>query len=522
MSSFRITIDGRETHVAAGTTVLDAARALGIAIPTLCHRDGCRPGTACMVCVVRVEGLRRLVPSCAFPVRDGLVVHSDAPDVQEARRAAIELLMSEHVGDCEGPCRRACPAHMDIPLMLRLTAAGRLADALQTIKHDIALPAVLGRICPAPCEKVCRRGRVDLPVAICLVKRLAADIDLAGNAPWRPPSVPASGKRVGIVGAGPAGLAAAYYLQARGHACTVFDEHPEPGGTLRRAVPEQVLPRAVLDAEIAQIRAMGVEFRLGVRVGEALPFHELRKGCDAVILAVGALPPGDVRRYGVRAGARGIDVAAGTYLTDQPGIWAVGAAIRPVTMAIRSCADGKEAAVACHQYLVGEQVVGLPKRFNCVIGKVADTELAEFMRDADAGPRREPVGGASIGFTAAEAATEAQRCLHCDCRKAENCHLRELVERLGAQARRFAEGERAPVELIRQHPAVVYEPGKCIRCGLCVRLTEQEGEALGLGFVGRGYAMRVSVPFSETLSKALTHSARLVVDACPTGALAWR
>ncbi len=505
-----------------GSTVLDAARSLGIPIPTLCHRDGCQPGTSCMVCVVRVEGLRRLVPSCAFPVRDGLVVHSDEADVQAARRAAIELLMSEHVGDCEGPCTRACPAHMDIPSMLRHIATGRHTEALEVIKRDMALPAVLGRICPAPCEKACRRGRVDQPVAICLAKRFAADTGLAGGAPWRPPSVPPSGKTVAIVGAGPAGLAAAFYLQSSGHACTVFDEHAEAGGTLRRVVPETVLPRAVLDAEISAIRDLGVGFALGVRVGQAVTVAELRDRYQAVILAVGALKAGEADGYGVRSGARGIEVAAGTYLTDQAGVFAIGAALRPVTMAIRSCADGKEVAAACHQFLEGGPVTGVPKRFNCVIGKVTEAELAAFLCGADAAARREPVAGVAGGLTVAEAAAEARRCLHCDCRKAESCRLRDQVEALGAHARRFAEAGRGPVEIIRQHPDVVFEPGKCIKCGLCVRLTGQEEEALGLGFVNRGFAMRVSAPFGEPLAKALTRTAKTVVEACPTGALAWR
>lgn len=518
----RLTIDGKETHVAPGATILDAARALGITIPTLCHRDGCRPGTSCMVCVVRVDGLRRLVPACAFPARDGLVVHSEAPDVQAARRAAIELLMGEHMGDCEGPCRRSCPANMDIPTMIRQIAAGDLAAAAATVRRDIALPAVLGRICPAPCEKACRRGRIDQPLSICRLKRFVADTDLAAAQPWMPPAASSSGRRLAIVGAGPAGLAAAYYLRGLGHACVVFDEHAEPGGELRRAVPESVLPRPVLDAEIAVIRRTGAEFRLGIRVGRDVPMERLRADFDAVVLAVGPVQAGEAEGFGVKASVHGVEVDARTFRTGASGVFAVGAAVHHTRMAIRACADGKHAAISCDQMLRGLAVTGEPRRFNCTIGRLTEAEHREVLKQAEAGARVEPGQGGGAGFELHEAQQEARRCLHCDCRKSESCRLRGLVETLGADARRFAETERQAVEVILQHADVVFEPGKCIKCGLCVRLTEQNKEALGLTFVGRGFDLRIGVPLGESLAQALTHTARDVVEACPTGALAWR
>jgi len=108
---------------------------------------------------VRGQGPRRLLPACGTPARDGMQVENDCEEVRDARRSALELLLGDHVGDCVGPCRMACPAHMDIPLMIRQIEAGQLKDAIATVKRDIALPAVLGRICPAA-----RRGGLDLPV----------------------------------------------------------------------------------------------------------------------------------------------------------------------------------------------------------------------------------------------------------------------------------------------------------------------------------------------------------------------
>ena len=154
----KLKIDHREVEVPPGATVLDAARALGIDIPTLCFRDGCEAATSCLVCLVKIAEHRRLVPACATAAAEGMEVESETAEVRQFRRSALELLLSDHLGDCLAPCWFTCPAHMDIPQMLRQVAAGQLHEAIATVKRDIALPAVLGRICPAPCEKSCRRS----------------------------------------------------------------------------------------------------------------------------------------------------------------------------------------------------------------------------------------------------------------------------------------------------------------------------------------------------------------------------
>ena len=163
----KLIIDQREVEVPEGATVLDAARKLGIDIPALCFHEGCNPSTSCLACLVRIGGEERLVPSCATAAAEGMQVESETEAVRQARRTALELLLSDHLGDCMAPCQLGCPAQMDIPTMLRQIAAGQLREAIATVKRDIALPAVLGRICPAPCEKVCRRGDLDAAVSIC-------------------------------------------------------------------------------------------------------------------------------------------------------------------------------------------------------------------------------------------------------------------------------------------------------------------------------------------------------------------
>ena len=214
----KLTIDNREVDVPGGATILDAAGKLGIDIPTLCFLKGCKPSTSCMVCVVQVEGFASLVPACATVAVDGMKVHSDCGQVHAARKAALELLLSDHVGDCLGPCHTICPAQMNIPLMIRQIAAGDMSSAVATVKKDIALPAVLGRICPKPCERGCRRAAIDDAVSICLLKRYVADVDLASEAPYLPPCEPSTGKKIVIIGAGPTG-ASAWGYSARSPAC---------------------------------------------------------------------------------------------------------------------------------------------------------------------------------------------------------------------------------------------------------------------------------------------------------------
>ncbi|MDT8303241.1 MAG: 2Fe-2S iron-sulfur cluster-binding protein, partial [Sedimentisphaerales bacterium] len=124
----KLFIDNREVEVNSGATILDAAGKLGIEIPTMCFLKDYKPSTSCMVCVVKIEGLASLVPACATVAVEGMRVESSSEVVFQARKVALELLLSDHLGDCLGPCQMICPADMDIPLMIRQIAAGKLRD----------------------------------------------------------------------------------------------------------------------------------------------------------------------------------------------------------------------------------------------------------------------------------------------------------------------------------------------------------------------------------------------------------
>lgn len=516
----KIAIDNQQVEVADGATILDAAGKLGIEIPTLCFLEGFTPGTSCMVCLVKVKGWGALVPACATRAEEGMEVESETDEVREARRAALELLLGDHLGDCEAPCQVACPAHMNIPAMIRQIAAGRLRDAIITVKQDIALPAVLGRICPAPCEKACRRGSRDEAVSICLLKRYAADVDLASARPHLPQCAPSRGKNVAIVGAGPTGLSAAYYLLQAGYACTLLDDHQAPGGMLRYGVAEDKLPRDVLDAEIAVIRKLGAEFRMGVKVGGGRSLEDLGKDFDAVLVAAGEVKDDPSNTFGLKSGARGIQIGHKTYRASAEGVFAGGGAVGRGRMAVRAVADGKAAAVCIDQYLTGARVAAPKRPFSTHVGRLKEGEAEAFMVGVSPGARVHPSGGGA-GFADEQARAEARRCLHCDCRKPDTCKLRKYAESFGARAGRFR-GERRLFQQYAEHPELIYEPGKCISCGLCIKIAAAAGEPFGLTFIGRGFNMRVAVPFGRDLAEGLGDAAGDCVRGCPTGALAFK
>ena len=548
----KLLIDNREVEVDNGATILDAAGKCGIEIPTMCFLKDYKLSTSCMVCVVKIEGVATLVPACGTIVQEGMRVDSSSEQVHQARKAALELLLSDHVGDCLGPCHVICPANMNIPLMIRQIAAGNFRDAIATVKKDIALPAVLGRICPKPCERGCRRGVYDDAVSICLLKRFVADFDLQSANPYLPSCKPAQDKRVAVVGAGPAGLAAAYYLQQAGFCCTIFDEHEKPGGMLQYGVSKQELPRDVLDKEIALIEKLSVKFKNGIRIGTDLSMDDLRRDFDAVFVAIGQFKSGDVKSMGLEEGGNGIKIDGKTYQTNIPGVFAGGDAVHKRKLTVRAVADGKEAAVSISQYLSACSVTGPVKEFNTRIGKLRDGEIEKFLACSDKAERMRP-SEKDGAFTDQQARKEAARCLHCDCRKADICKLKQYSQDYAAKPTRYKSQRRLfTQQLLRKESQgqsrtnchkgkdsalpeiqtgrsgsigagdIIYEPGKCIDCGLCIQTAARAGEELGLTFVGRGFDVRVAVPFDRSIAQALKHSADQCVNACPTGALAFR
>lgn len=677
MSAIAIHIDGRPVSVPPGTTILGAARQLGIAIPTLCHVEGFEPSASCFLCAVQIEGRPNLWPSCATPVAPGMAVITNSAEVRAARKTALELLLSDHAGDCVAPCHTGCPAGLDIPGFIARIAAGDNAASARLVTDGLTLPASLGRVCPRLCEQHCRQCDVTEALSIRNLHRFSADYQRQAKSPPPPadPPAPPTGRRVAIVGAGPAGLAAAHHLLGQGHAVALFDAHSQPGGMLRYGIPAFRLPRQVLDAEIQAIRALGAEFHLGRRLGRDLALDNLRRDFDAVFLALGAqgsrslgcpgeelatsalefletiadgFPPAidgdvivvgggntamDASRCAVRLGARSVRVlyrrtrrempclmeeveaaeaegvqveflvaparlerkegklnlicqrmelgppdASGrarpvpvpgsefalpatcviaaigqhvktdgldhsqlalskwgiaadpkTLATNLPGVFAGGDAVSGPDLAVRAVAAGKLAAVAIHQYLAGQKVVGTPPLASVMMGKLSEAELAVLLRDIEQAPRapmphlplearRTTFDEVELGFSLETATRESRRCLGCGCGKAVPCRLRQVATEYGVDPQRFV-GERRLFTRDTSHPDIIFEPGKCILCGACLQVAAQAGEELGLSFAGRGFQVSVAPPFHRPVAEALRQSGRRAAEVCPTGAI---
>ncbi|MCY2924129.1 MAG: hypothetical protein NT031_01595, partial [Planctomycetota bacterium] len=282
-------------------------------------------------------------------------------EVRAARKTALELLLSDHLGDCIAPCQRVHPDKVDVPRVLRLVKDGRVAEAAAVLRERVEPRTVSDSPKEPRWEKACRRGQIDAPVAIDLVLRYVAGRAEGGEDTAKPQAV-------------------------------------GTGGTVGRE---------------------------------------------------------------------------GT---------------------------GKDS-------------------YTVAMGKLHEEEKGEFLKEADPRGRVECEGDAEL--TEQQAAAEAARCLHCDCRRPESCRLRRWASEYGAHPAAFR-GPRRAFRQDRTHGQIVYEPGKCIVCGLCVQVSAGAKEGLGLGFVGRGYDTRPAVPLGETLAAGLGALAAECVAVCPTGALAWK
>lgn len=399
-------IDGRDIETIEGKSILEASLEAGIYIPHLCHHADLSPIGACRLCIVEIEGVEGLPPSCMTPAENGMRVRTRTERVDSMRRLAMELMLAGHPADCgicnkylncelqsvkqylgsgdlrvkrrlrpfpinsenplfvldpsrcigcgrcvrachelrgvgvlfykkKGeetyigtasdlpladsgcrfcgacvevcptgaiqdkeelirgksrrvaliPCRYSCPAEIDVPRYIRFIRERDYSSATAVIREKVPFPQVLGYVCDHPCETVCRRGHINQPIAIRELKRFASEHDEERLWKKRINPNPSSGKKVAVIGSGPAGLTAAYYLSNQGHQVTVFESLPLAGGMMRYGIPKYRLPRSILESEIKEIEERGIEIITNTRIESIDPLFD--QGYDAILIAIG-------------------------------------------------------------------------------------------------------------------------------------------------------------------------------------------------------------------------------------------
>lgn len=328
-------------------------------------------------------------------------------------------------------CSQACPAGIDVPRYVRLVGIGKFDEALAVMKQANPFPGVCGRVCLAPCEEACRQERQGQPIAIKLLKRVAFEHGKYKSKVTAKPT----GKSIAIIGSGPSGLTAAYFLAKKGHKVTVFEAMPEPGGTMRVGISQTELPRDVLDQEISDIKGLGVEVRLNSRVESLDPLST--QGYDAVLVAIGcplvlrqsatvaALSgkPEMLKQFGLASkrmsGANTIEVDPNTLATSKPGIFATGDAILGPTSVVHAIGSGKKAAISIDRYVGGNGELPIEE-----IEAAGPTSRETFLERQK--PKRRPKlpkyseaeivqsGEDEPGLSKEMAVAEGQRCWRCD------------------------------------------------------------------------------------------------------------
>src|SRR6266852_2418944 len=376
--------------------------------------------------------------------------------------------LGEGKEDLRAPCQSACPVGTNAGLYVSLIAEGRYDEALQVASEPNPFPCICGRVCTAPCEDVCRRGEFDLPIAIRDLKRFAMDHGAPRTRKVIPPRQWYE-ERVAIVGAGPTGLSAAYYLARRGYRVTVYDAMPVAGGMMSIGIPDYRLPRAELHRDIDAMRELGVEIILDTAVGRDITLYELQEQFDAVLLAVGAqrsqrlaisepdekgrrkpvpilgtefdlpvdivlvaigeAPDPSFLPEGTSVGVApwgGLLINPQTLATAAPGVFAAGDITYGPKSIIHAAAHGRLAARSIHAYLSRRpprEVSEMPDdEFQTAStlppGESITLDLRPTKREVMALRGSEASRDRSIefvtGFTEEQARREASRCLRCD------------------------------------------------------------------------------------------------------------
>jgi len=283
-----VILNGKTVKAEAGISILELCQQHNIDIPTLCNDEELNPYGSCWVCLVEVKGRKGFVTSCGTTISEGMEIITNSEEITRARKMALELLISNHYADCVAPCTIACPDQVDIQTYISLIANGKYHEAVKVIKEKLPMPLSIGRICPAFCEKECRRQIVDESIAIRQLKRYAADVDNEDVWNYVPEKLSTKNKKIAIIGAGPSGLTCGYFLSNWGYEVIIYEAAPQAGGWLRYGIPEFRLPKDILDAEIELMCTNGMQIEYNKQLGKDIYLQNLADSYDAVYLAIGA------------------------------------------------------------------------------------------------------------------------------------------------------------------------------------------------------------------------------------------
>lgn len=495
-------LDGQPVESPAGETILEAAHRAGVEIPSLCWSKSCGGQVRCMVCAVEDEGASRLTQACAAEPQPGMSILTGSPRVLSHRRTTLAWLLGEHRGDCLAPCHLACPAGLDVPLVLASFEAGEELVAREAMAGQLALSEVLGHLCEAPCQKVCHRGRVDKSVAIRSFERVPM-------AEARPVSKSGPARRVVVVGGGVSGLATAEYLALGGAEVSILEASERLGGSLLQAVKDSRLPQDVLDRALSRLDKLGVRREVG-RTIKGPDWVRLRGEFDFLVWATGVAPDsGDQeslpREVMEELGAGGREGKGGWFV--------VGSALKARRSLAAHVGDARRAAAS----ILGQHLPIFEERFSTSMLPMKTEEWAPFLKRSQPDDPSLADSGTGQPRPSDGRVAESKRCLQCSCSALDSCSLRKLAIAEGVLPVRG--GGRRPVGRRNDHSEFTFESGKCMACGMCVAASRKWPQLAGFGWHGRGTLLTVQPPPGSTLQEAVGERAEKLAQLCPTGAM---